>query len=136
MTNPIVGAHRLLTATMAFVALIGWGAYAYSAKSSATRDQERLEAVARITTDREGLVAEQQRLVTEQERLVAAQQRLHGELALANVQLAVAREEIALLDPQQKSARKGDLGTRKPQKGSSGATARSDLAKLVASSQE
>jgi hypothetical protein len=135
MTDPILQTHRLLTATMTVVALLGWGTYAYSTHSSATRDQERLEVIARVASDREGLLSEQRRMVAEQQQLVSEQQRLRGELALANTQLAAAREEITLIDSKQKSARKGDLGARKPQKGS-GATARSELAKLVASSQE
>jgi len=59
---------------MAFVALLGWGVYAYSAHSSATRDEDRLEALARTTTDRN-------RLLSEQQQLLVAQQRLQGELA-------------------------------------------------------
>jgi len=42
MTEPL-HTHRLLTATMTVVALLGWGTYAYSTDSSATRDQARLE---------------------------------------------------------------------------------------------
>ena len=105
MTDPL-HTHRLLTATMTVVALLGWGTYAYSTHSSATRDQARLEAIARITTERDALHSEHQRLVPEQLGLVSEQQRLRGELALANTQLAAAREEIALLKPQRKSQRR------------------------------
>src|SRR3954449_597370 len=97
MTHSILNAHRFLTATMAFVALLGWGVYAYSAHSSAARDEDRLEALARTTTDRN-------RLLSEQQQLIAVQQRLQGELALANAQLAAAREEIASLKLPQKVA--------------------------------
>jgi hypothetical protein len=128
MTDPI-RTHRRLTATMAFAALIGWGAFAYSANSSATRDQARVEAIARITADRDGVIEERMRLVAEQERLVAAQQRLHGELTLAKVQLAEAREEIAALAPQR--AKKGDR-SKAAQKRAPGATTSSELTRLIA----
>src|SRR4051812_15200 len=104
MTHSILNAHRLLTATMAFVALLGWGVYAYSAHSSAARDEDRLEALARTTTDRN-------RLLSEQQQLIVVQQRLQGELALANAQLAAAREEIASPKLPQKVADKGGLVT-------------------------
>src|SRR3954452_19341145 len=131
MTHSILNAHRFLTATMAFVALLGWGVYAYSAHSSAARDAGRLEALARTTTDRN-------RLLSEQQQLIIVQQRLQGELALANAQLAAAREEIASLKLPQKVADKGGLVTIEPvdpkrraaQPRSPEATARSDLARL------
>ena len=104
MTDPL-DTHRLLTASMTVVALLGWGTYAYSTDSSATRDQARLEAIARITTERDALHSEHQRLVSGQLKLVSEQQRFQGELALANTQLAAAREEIALL-PQRNVAKK------------------------------
>ena len=94
MTNSALDAHRLFSFTMAAVALITWGAYAYSAHSSATRDQERLEAIARITTDRDALLS--------------AQQRLQHELSLANAQLTAAQQEIALREPEPKVAQKSD----------------------------
>ena len=106
--------HRLLTASMTVVALLGWGTYAYSTHSSATRDQDRLEAIARITTERDALHSEHQRLVSGQLKLVSEQQRVQGELALANTQLAAAREEIALLAPQRNVAKKGDMGAVQP----------------------
>jgi hypothetical protein len=134
MTHSILNAHRFLTATMAFVALLGWGVYAYSAHSSAARDGDRLEALARTTSDRN-------RLLSEQQQLTVVQRRLQGELALANAQLAAAREEIASLKPPQKVADKGGLVTIEPvntkrkstQQRSPEATARSDLAKLIRS---
>jgi hypothetical protein len=133
MTDPI-RTHRLLPTTMAFAALIGWGAFAYSVKSSATRDQERVEAIARIISDRNGVLAERTRLLAEQERLVAAQQRLHGELTLAKVQLAEAREEIASPVPQREVAKKGDR-SKAAQKRAPGATTSSELTRLIAASQ-
>ena len=130
MTHPILNAHRFLTAAMAVVALLGWGVYAYSVHSSATRDEDRLEALARTTTDRN-------RLLSEQQQLVIVQQRLQGELALANAQLAAAREEIASVKLQQK----GGQVTVEPvraeikagQQRAPEARARSDLTKLIRS---
>ena len=113
MTDPL-HTHRLLTASMTVVALLGWGTYAYSTHSSATRDQDRFEAIARITTERDALHSEHQRLVSGQLKLVSEQQRVQGELALANTQLAAAREEIALLAPQRNVAKKGDMGAMQP----------------------
>ena len=89
---------------MALVALLGWGAYAYSAKSSATRDEQRLDTIGRISADHD-------RLTVERQRLSAEQQRLQRELDLANVQLVASREEIASLERQQKFAKKGDMGS-------------------------
>ena len=109
MTDPL-HTHRLLTATMTVVALLGWGTYAYSTHSSATRDQDRLEAIARITTERDALHSEHQRLVSGQLKLASEQQRLQGELALANTQLAAAREEIALLSAAAKRRKEGRHG--------------------------
>src|SRR5215204_1491385 len=112
MTHSILNAHRFLTATMAFVALLGWGVYAYSAHLSATRDEDRLEALARTTTDRN-------RLLSEQQQLLVAQQRLQGELAMANAQLSAAQEEIAALKLQPKVANQGASGrgrTRRSEK--------------------
>ena len=122
MLNAIGNAHRLLTATMAVAALIGWGAYADSVSSSAMRDQERLEAIARMVTDRDGIVSEQQRL--------------QRELSLANVQLAAAHDEIASFERQPKVAKKGDLGAVDPvepfpKAAKLGPKARSELARVA-----
>ena len=63
MTN--VRSHWLLVATMAlmtFLAMLGWGAYAYSSSLSATLSKQRGErdgAIANITADREALVTAQ-----------------------------------------------------------------------------
>lgn len=130
MTHPILNAHRFLTAAMAVVALLGWGVYAYSVHSSATRDEDRLEALARTTTDRN-------RLLSEQQQLVVVQQRLQGELALSNAQLAAAREEIASLKLQQKGGQVTVAPVRTEikaaQQRAPEVRARSDLTKLIGS---
>jgi len=115
---------------MAVVALLGWGVYAYSVHSSATRDEDRLEALARTTTDRN-------RLLSEQQQLVVVQQRLQGELALSNAQLAAAREEIASLKLQQKGGQVTVAPVRTEikaaQQRAPEVRARSDLTKLIGS---
>jgi hypothetical protein len=128
MTDHKVRIHRILSATTVLVALLGWGAYAYSAKSFATRDQQRLDTIGHMTVDRDQLTVERQRLSAEQ-------QRLQRELDLANVQLVAAREEIASLERQQKSAKKGEIGaleavapSRKATQKTPGARARTKVA--------
>jgi hypothetical protein len=119
--------HRLLVTTLAlmtFLALLGWGAYAYSANLSATLSKQRGErdgAIAKITADREALVAaqqqllsEQQRLMTEQQRLLTDRKRLQNELAGANAQLALAREKAAVLAPQEEAAEESDGSIEPP----------------------
>jgi septal ring factor EnvC (AmiA/AmiB activator) len=115
-----VRSHWLLVTTMAlmtFLALLGWGAYAYSANLSATLSKQRGErdgAIAKITADREALAAAQQQLLSEQQRLMTEQKRLQNELARANAQLAVAREKAALLPPREEAAEESE----KPRAGS------------------
>ena len=128
MTDRIVRIHRIFSATTVLVALLGWGAYAYSAKSSATRDQQRLEIIGRMTVDHDQLTVERQRLTAEQ-------QRLQRELDLANVQLVAARERIASLEREQKFAKKGEMGAleavapaRKVAQKAQGAKARTKVA--------
>jgi uncharacterized protein HemX len=128
MTGPRLNVRRLFAATIAILAVIGWGALAYASHAFATRDEQRQEALIRVTTERDQLMAERQRLVAEQQRLVGAQQRFNGELTFAKAQLATAQEELALLRPEKKA----DLGRRKPEK-APGATASSELTKFIAS---
>ena len=109
----IVIAHRLLSGTLAGVAVVGWWAYASSSSVCATRHQEQLEALSGVIEDRDSLAL--------------YRQRLERKLALANVQLAAARNEIASLELQP-VAKKADLGALEPadaprkvaQKGASG----------------
>ena len=96
MSRPLLTAHRLLiglVAAMAVVALIGWTAYARSESSSATRDREHAQVMARMASERDGLLSDKERL--------------QRELSLANAQLAVAQERM--LEPQ-KTAGKSNLG--------------------------
>ena len=112
--------HRLLVTTLAlmtFLALLWWGAYAYSANLSATLSKQRGErdgAIAKITADHEALVAAQQQLLSEQQRLMTEQKRLLNELAGPNAQLALAREKAALLAPQEEAAEESDGSIEPP----------------------
>jgi hypothetical protein len=96
----IVIAHRLLSGTLAGVAVVGWWAYASSSSVCATRHQEQLEALSGVIEDRDSLAL--------------YRQRLERKLALANVQLAAARNEIAALDLQSNVTKKGNLGALEP----------------------
>jgi len=96
MSRPLLNAHRLLiglVAAMAVVALIGWTAYARSESSSATRHREHVEAMARMASERDGLLSDKERL--------------QRELSFANAQLAVAQERM--LEPQ-RSTEKSNWG--------------------------
>ncbi len=91
MSRPLLTAHRLLiglVAAMAVVALIGT-AYARSESSSATRDREHAQAMARMASERDGLLSDKERL--------------QRELSLANAQLAVSQERM--LEPQRTTER-------------------------------
>src|SRR5215208_7350012 len=99
MSRPLLNAHRLLmalVATMAVVALIGWTAYARSESSSATRDRERVEAMARMASERDGLLSDKERL--------------QRELSFANAQLAVAQERM--LEPQRSTEKSNWVAAR------------------------
>jgi hypothetical protein len=102
----LVAITVVVVALLGLIALLGWTTFFYSAHSSATRDRERHEALAQITSERDALLSGQQRMGLEQERL-------QRELALANAQLAAAREQIASLEPQ-KAAKKAEGGGVEP----------------------
>ena len=90
----------VVVALLGLVALLGWSTYVYSAHSFATRDRERLQALARITSERDALASGQQLLVLEQ-------QRLQRELVAANAQLAESSAANRLARPGAESRRKG-----------------------------
>jgi hypothetical protein len=107
MTRFMLGSNRLAPTAMAVVALLGaiavlgWSSYFYSARSFESRDRERLETLARVTSERDALSSGQQQLVLEQGRL-------ERELALSNAQLIAAQDVIASHEQQQKLAKKSD----------------------------
>jgi hypothetical protein len=51
-------ANRVLSATMSFLALVGWGAFAYSAGSSASTTRDLRAELAQVKTSQDQLLAE------------------------------------------------------------------------------
>jgi septal ring factor EnvC (AmiA/AmiB activator) len=96
----------VLTCTLCALALSGWGAFAYSSRSSAAVKDELIGQVSRAEAERDQLLAERARLQEDiqalQERLAAARDdqsravrardQVRAELATAQQQLAKRRE--------------------------------------------
>ena len=106
MTRFIFRSDRLaptamaVVALLAAIALLGWSLYFHSARSFEARDRERLEALARVGSERDALNS--------------ARERLERGLALSNAQLAAAQEVIASVEQQQRVAKKGDVASSEP----------------------
>src|SRR4051812_23248627 len=100
MTDPILNAQRLISSTLAVVALIGWGAYAYSEHAAAARDQDHNETLTRVTSDREDLFSNNNRL--------------RQELRDAQMQLVATRQELASLQLQHKVTETASVGQQQP----------------------
>ena len=81
-----LNANRVLSATVSFLALIGWGAFAYSAGASASATRDLRAELAHLTTSQEQLLAER-----------AQQQEALGDLAQLQAKLASARGELETL---------------------------------------
>ena len=81
-----LNANRVLSATMSFLALIGWGAFAYSAGASASATRDLRAELAHLITSQEQLLAER-----------AQQQEALGDLAQLQAKLASARGELETL---------------------------------------
>jgi DNA repair exonuclease SbcCD ATPase subunit len=79
-------ANRALSATMSFLALIGWGAFAYSAGASARAERQLRDELAQSKAAQDQLLAERS-----QQRLAA------GDLAQIQATLAAARGELETL---------------------------------------
>src|SRR3954468_19423252 len=82
IVHPITTRSAVLTLTFGALALSGWGAFAYSGRSSAAIERERTDQVSRLETERDQLLAERTRL----EGSV-------GELREVQGRLAAARED-------------------------------------------
>jgi septal ring factor EnvC (AmiA/AmiB activator) len=107
----------VLTCTLCALALSGWGAFAYSSRSSAAVKDELKGQVSRAEAERDQLLAERARLQEDiqalQERLAAARDdqsravrardQVRAELATAQQQLAkrreLAKDRVAQLRP-------------------------------------
>jgi hypothetical protein len=87
-------AHRMLSLTVSFLALAGWGTFAYSAGSSARAQHQLREEVVQLKAA--------------QDRLLAArtqQQEAWGDLSQLQAKLASARQEIAALAQRREQAK-------------------------------
>ena len=57
-----LNAHRALSLTLSFLALAGWGTFAYSAGSSEDIQRQLRQEVAQLTASQDQLLAERQQL--------------------------------------------------------------------------
>ena len=87
-------AHRMLSLTVSFLALVGWGTFAYSAASSARAQHQLREEVAQLKAAQDQLLAER-----------SQQQEAWGDLSQLQAKLASAREEIAALAQRREQAK-------------------------------
>ena len=87
-------AHRMLSLTVSFLALAGWGTFAYSAGSSARAQHQLREEVAQLKAAQDQLLAER-----------TQQQEAWGDLSQLQAKLASAREEIAALAQRREQAK-------------------------------
>jgi uncharacterized protein (DUF3084 family) len=81
-----LSAHRVLSLTVSFLALIGWGAFAYSAGSSARATRDLRAELAQSKTAQDQLLAER-----DQQQVAA------GDLSQIQAKLASARGELESL---------------------------------------
>src|SRR5215210_4454047 len=101
IVRPITTRSAVLTLTLGALALSGWGAFAYSGRSSAAMERERADQVSRLETGRDQLLAERTRLQEsvgevqgrlaareEQSRSIRARDQARADLAAAQQQLA------------------------------------------------
>jgi uncharacterized protein YlxW (UPF0749 family) len=86
--NRRLNANRALSATMSFLALIGWGAFAYAAGTSASAARDLRAELAQSQAAQDQLRAEREQ-----------QQAAVGDLAQIQAKLASARGEIETLVP-------------------------------------
>ena len=86
-------ANRALSATMSFLALMGWGAFAYSAGSSASAARDLRAELAQVKAAQDQLRAEREQ-----------QQAAVGDLAQIQAKLASARGELETLAQKREQA--------------------------------
>src|SRR3954468_18523507 len=105
--NRRLNANRALSATMSFLALIGWGAFAYAAGTSARAERQLRDELAQSKAAQEQLLAErnQQQVAAEDlAQILAKLAPSRGELETlaqkreqARVQVAAAQQELTTL---------------------------------------
>src|SRR3954471_102136 len=91
--NRRLNANRALSATMSFLALIGWGAFAYSAGASARAERQLRDELAQSKAAQDQLLA-----------VRSQQQRAAGDLAQIQATLAAARGDLETLAQPASSA--------------------------------
>src|SRR5215208_4722758 len=88
-----LNAHRTLSLTVSFLALVGWGAFAYSAGSSASAERQLRAELAQSTAAQDQLLAERNQ-----------QQAAVGDLTQIQAKLASAREDLDILAHEREQA--------------------------------
>ena len=88
-----LNAHRTLSLTVSFLALVGWGAFAYSAGSSASAERDLRAALAQSQAAQDQLRAERDH-----------QQAAAGDLIQTQAQLVSARRELESLAQRRERA--------------------------------
>ena len=122
-------AHRVLSLTVSFLALIGWGAFAYSAGSSASAERHLRAELAQSVAAQDQLRAErdqQQASVGDLAQIQASLASARGELETlaqkrerATAQVAAVQQELMVLtkgrdEKQAKVSEKGSVRGAKP----------------------
>ena len=124
-----LNANRALSATMSFLALIGWGAFAYAAGSSVRAERQLRDELAQSKAAQEQLLVERNQQQVAAEDLAQIQAKLassRGELDTlaqkreqARAQVAAAQQELTTLakrleDRRAKVSEKGSVRGAKP----------------------
>jgi len=104
LVHPIPTRPAALTLTLGALALLGWGAFAYSERSAAAMERDWADQVSHLTTERDHLRAERTQLqasVGEVEGQLAAAREDHSRSLRARDQakadLASAQQQLAAL---------------------------------------
>jgi len=92
--NRRLKANRALGATMSFLALMGWGVFAYSAGTSAKAEQQLRAELAQSKAAQDQLLAERNQ-----------QQQTAGDLTQMQAKLAATREDLETLARRREQAR-------------------------------
>src|SRR5215213_2808220 len=127
--NRRLNANRTLSVTMTFLALVGWGAFAYAAGSSARTERQLRNELTQSTATQDQLRAEwdqQQAAVGDLTQIQAKLASARGELEIlaqkrerATAQVAAVQQELIVLmkrrdEKQAKVSEKGSVRGAKP----------------------
>ena len=88
-----LNANRTLSVTMSFLALVGWGAFAYAAGSSVSTERQLRNELTQSTATHDQLRAERKQ-----------QQAAVGDLTQIQAKLAPAREDLDILAHEREQA--------------------------------